>query len=502
MILGAVLLVCLLGFAPRVDAQVATDSTKPVEVVWTDSDTKLANHYIRLLQKDPQYGKVLDLLWDLYAKKDQTPLLLQYFEGAASAPIPQLLYAHLLRKDEQLDKAREVYDRVLDSEPESVPALKALAEISDANQRSAKALSLYTRLTKLVPAAEDDGVAIRLRKAALHRELEQNSEAVDALKEVLAARPQDVEIRTEIVSVLLEAGETETAIQVLQQLAESEDPRQKLDALAELNRIYEFIEDFDGANLAAAEAMTVLHFKDHRHGQFFEGRVRLHERFDRLRELEAALESEIDPENPSEAGLYLLAEFYRLTADPVKEQEVLGRLLEVLPKFAEYRVRLAEVQMSNDDYESAGETLDFLLGGDEEVPLNLHLLRAQIELNQGLRKQAGQRLSDYLETRSGDADARGRVIDFARTNYMDGLVEGLLRRSADASMTASDGDSAPLRLAKFFQERGRLQQAKDTLETYITAAGDAQTVRRQRLGQVALAYRDLGLGDDALRTID
>ena len=51
---------------------------------WTQADTKLANHYIRLLEKNPEYGNVLDLLWNLYEKKSQTELLLNYFESASN----------------------------------------------------------------------------------------------------------------------------------------------------------------------------------------------------------------------------------------------------------------------------------------------------------------------------------------------------------------------------------------------------------------------------------
>ena len=127
---------------------------------WTESDSRLANHYIQLLQKDPSYGKVLDLLWDLYAKKDQTALLLDYFKGASeSGPaVAKLLYAHLLRKGGDLEAARPFYDQALEADPASLPALRALAEIADQQKRWAKALSLYTRLVELVPATDEEGL--------------------------------------------------------------------------------------------------------------------------------------------------------------------------------------------------------------------------------------------------------------------------------------------------------------------------------------------------------
>mgnify|MGYP006176166579 CR=1 FL=1 len=50
---------------------------------------------------------------------------------------------------------------------QSLPALRALAEIADQQKRWAKALSLYTRLVEIVPATDEEGLAIRLRKATL-----------------------------------------------------------------------------------------------------------------------------------------------------------------------------------------------------------------------------------------------------------------------------------------------------------------------------------------------
>ena len=126
----------------------AADADSNPASPWTATDTRLANHYIQLLQKDPAYDNVLDLLWALYGKKDQASLLLEYFKGASeSGPtVAKLIYAHLLRKNEQVDEARPFYDAVLEADPNSLPALKALAEIADQQKRWAKALSLYTRL--------------------------------------------------------------------------------------------------------------------------------------------------------------------------------------------------------------------------------------------------------------------------------------------------------------------------------------------------------------------
>ena len=462
---------------------------------WTASDTRLANHYIQLLQKDPTYGNVLDLLWDLYGKKDQSQTLLNYFRGAAEKNTPgaKLIYAHLLRKDGQTDEAREFYDEVLDAQPDSVPALRALAEISDQQGRTAKALSLYTRLVAAIPLDHPDAVPIRLRKAELHRLQSQAEEAVAVWNGLLNDYPGDVPLRTQIVSLLLGAGEAETAIGILEELAESDDPRRKLNAIVELNRLHEFVGDFDASVEAARRGLELLHFRNHEYAELFARLVRIHERFERLPELEEALRGEVGESNPTEKSLHDLAEFFRLTANLPGEEEALSRLVAILPNDIDYKMRLIATLIRNDKYAEAAGTLDAMLAETKRPPLDLVLLRARIVLQLEGRDAAEEMVEKFLEERDPDSDDVGIIVEFARANYLDGLVEQLLRR---------DGVSAPLELARFLHERGRGEQALEALRSHVDAAGDATTERAARLHQAALVLQELDRRDDALEFIE
>ena len=472
---------------------------------WSETDTRLANHYIQLLQKDPAYGNVLDLLWDLYRKKDQTPLLLDYFKGAsASGPtVAKLIYAHLLRKNEQIDEARRFYDAVLEADPARLPALKALAEIADQQKRLAKALSLYTRLVEIIPVSDDEGLAIRLRKAELHRLQDQKVEAVAGWNELLTAFPDNVALRTEIVSLLLESGETKNAIEVLSSLAASGDSRQKLNALTELNRLYEFISDFEGATAAARQALALLHFKNHDHAELFSRLVRLYERFDRLDEFGKELEAAVTGTNPTEETLFSLAEFYRLTADPEEEERAVRRLVEILPGTLDYRIRLAGIQMANDHYADAAATLDEVLKTSNEVPLHLILMRARIALHGESREAATKLLNDYLSRQSVNSDGTREIIDFARSNYLDALVERLLREPAGEGTSAPrDQTAAPIELARFLHERGRREQAIETLRRHVDEAGDSTIEKAARLYRISAVLKDLDQPVEALTAIE
>lgn len=492
--------------APAQDSKKTDEKADSAGVVspWTESDTRLANHYIQLLQRDPAYGNVLDLLWDIYRKKDQTPLLLDYFKGAsASGPtVARLIYAHLLRKNEQVEEARPLYDQVLEAEPGNLPALKALAEIADQQKRWGKALSLYTRLVELIPVSDDEGMAIRLRKAALHRLQGQTPEAVASWNELLTGLPDNVALRTEIVSLLLESGETKAAIEVLTSLVTSGDSRQKLNALVELNRLYEFISDFDGATKAARDAMALLHFKNHDYADLFSRLVRIHERFSRLDELEKELKGAITGTNPTEEALYNLSEFYRLTADPAGEEEAVSLLVGRLPGDLDYRIRLTNIQMGNDHYEAAAATLDEVLKTQAEVPLHLMLMRARIALHGENREAAKKLISDFISRHPVDSNGTREIIDFARSHYLDELVERLLREPAGGEKENREQLAAPIELARFLHERGRKDQALETLRAYVAAAGEAALEKATRLFQISGVLKDLDQAGEALSAID
>ncbi len=469
---------------------------------WTQADTRLANHYMQILQKDPQYGNVLNLLWDLYAKKNQTPLLLGYFEGIAKpgVPVASLIYAHLLRKNDQIDEARDFYDIVLDEDEANLPALKALAEIADQQDREGKALSLYTRLAALMPATDEEGLAVHLRLAALYQQRGQPEEAVAIWNELLRLHASDQALRGQITSLLLESGETESAIQALVAERDSGDPRRKLDALIELNRLYEFISDFEGAVASAKEGMGLLHFRNHQYGQLFSRLVRVHERFDRLDGLEADLLAVADQEKASEKALYDLAEFYRLSANLEKEESALSRLVAILPKQLEYRIRLTELQMRNDHYALAAATLDEVLTPDSNPPLHLILLRSEIALRGESREAAADRLSQHLDNHSVSNDERSEVLAFARTHYLDELVERLLKK--DAMETGTKTGTSPIDLARFLHERGRTEEARATLDDYVEAAEDGSLERGRRLQETVLILRDLGEEEAAIVAIE
>jgi len=495
--------------APAIAQDAGPDESVAAEASeWSATDTKLANHYLSLLQATPEYGSVLDLLWALYEKRESIPLLLEYIGGAAESDeegTAKLLYAHLLRKNGDDDEAQERYSQVLDLQPENVHALRGAAEMAESSGKSAKAQAYYNRLIPLLPLPDREGAEMRMRKAGLLKGLGQIDEAVELWLEVLAAFPEDIGLRAEVVGLLLEANRVEGAVQVLREMMTTDDPELKVFALQELNRLYEFVGDFDGASKAAHEGMALAHFKHHIYADFFARLVRLHERFGRLPELEKELVEQADQAAPTEQAVYGLVEFYGLTANPKEREKWLSRLVDLVGSNPAYRSELAYAQIENDHYEAAAKTVDQLLAGNpsDETPLPLLLLRTRIELNLNGKEAAAEMLQRFVDEAQANAESLRKVLTFSRENYLDGVVESLLRGPlASEELIAKDDAPSAVRLAAFLRERGRVAQARETLEEYVAQAGDDERRRLQRLEHVALAYREMDMLDESLTAIN
>src|SRR5258708_3129630 len=103
----AVSLGWLLGIAPLRAAE---------PMPWAEKDTRLAWGYCSLLVEKPEYGRVLELLWDLYEKHQSSGLLLDSIAAQAKAqphPNVTLVQAHLLRKAGRLDEAEALYQSIV-----------------------------------------------------------------------------------------------------------------------------------------------------------------------------------------------------------------------------------------------------------------------------------------------------------------------------------------------------------------------------------------------------
>lgn len=490
-VLGTAFLLCA-GLAWPAAAQDSEPEPEPTIEVWDDSDTAIANHYIQSLQQTPEFGKVLDLLWDHYEKHGQVRLLLQYFDQAAQAPdalSAKLINGHLLRKKGNAEAAMEAYEAVFAQAPDNVFVVRALAETHRAAGHAEQAAEFFGQLAKLEGPGAESWTATQLARADLARELKRVDEAVAIWLETLERRPGDLELRKQIVAQLLEEGRTAEAIQIYEALTEDGDPERRLLAMKELGRLYEFVDDFDHAIEIYEEALGTIHFKHFLHDEFAGRLVRVYERFSRVEELETAWLKAAEGENPTEELLLRVVKFYEFTADPREQESWLTRLVDRVPANSIYRQLLAELFIQNDKYDDAKALLDVLAEELKPTPVTIALAQAKVSLSVQGNDAAEQLLTAYLETTPPTREGLQRLLRFSQTHYLDGLTERLLK-DQQANGWSEEGEIPEMKLAAFHHERGRLQKVRETLEAYVAAAPTDQQ-RGERLLRVAEAYRNL-----------
>ena len=117
---------------------------------WTGRDTGLANQYLSLLVSQPEYGRVLDLLWALYEKHDATALLIENVTVQIQAnrhPSVLMVLGHLHRKDGNLAKAATLYDEVIQADPQNANALQSRAAVAQEMGDPVKAWQLIGQLS-------------------------------------------------------------------------------------------------------------------------------------------------------------------------------------------------------------------------------------------------------------------------------------------------------------------------------------------------------------------
>lgn len=491
----------LLGLSPFGVAEEAKPNLQ--ETIWSEADTRLANQYLHLLEKDPGYGKVFELLWGLYEKRGQTEVLDAYLAKAAQAGtgVAPLLDAHVKRRQGDIEAARERYDQVWERNPEDRHALRALAEIADETHRESKALSYYTRLVELGATSEEERVRDRLKQADLMRRLGQSEVAIQAWEDMLAKPGLDVPQRRSVMANLIGSGRPEVVITALEGQVKSTDSAESLAALEELVRIHALAGDFAKASSRALEALDRLHFQSPQAAELFARLVRLHERFDELPALKQQLE--LAATTPTEAALFRLAEYAKLTADPLAEEESVQTLLSLVPGQLETRLRLIELQIRNDHYDEAFATLAPAWAAHPNPPFSLVMLQCRIALHREGRESAAAILESYWKKRSPtEAEYQG-MVEFASANYLDGLLEGLLSAKAGNAPASGEGveNHEMLKLARFYHERGREQEADKVLREFVAGAGDLVSEKAQRLHRTAIHFDEFGQRQEALEMI-
>lgn len=450
---------------------------------WSERETKLANEYLSLLVQQPEYGRVLDLLWNLYEKHDATKLLVENVSQQAAAskhPAVKLVEAHLIRRGGDLKRAAELYDELLKTDEKNLIVLQARAAVARELSDAATAFALTKRAAELVPATDPQGPGLWIELGGLALTGGKNTEAAEAYERAAALRPQDIDLARQVAQLLLQAGFPDRAASFFSKLVDQKDPQRKLDALYDLARIYEHADQFPKADSALKDGLALLHFRDGRYLDFFRRRVRLHERFGALEDLQKTLVTAAKAVPPSEQALFDVTRFFELTVDLDERVTWLRELVKTVPQVEDYRWELVRVLLDHEGAVEAAKLLDERLKGDGSDLPAMVLLRCEADLRNGDADSAVKRLTRLIETQN-NADVEKQVLGFAQARALDTVVEKILRGRVERDPQKAE---VVFELAAFFRAR-RDVAAEDTLLREFTRSAPTEEERQKRLNDAS-----------------
>lgn len=470
MLLG--LLACQSGFS-------AVDTDR-----WSERETHLANEYLGLLVSQPDYGRVVDLLWALYDKHGASQLLIENVVTQARAtnhPALLMVLGHLYRKGGFVDQAKAVYDEVLRVEPKNARALQSRADLASQSGDSQTAYEIISKLVAYTPEADPQKVSMLMQLGSLAVALAQNEAAVSAWERAVKLRPGDFNLVRQVAELILRIGLPDRAAVFYMSLAEQTDPQQRLDALYDLARIHEHADQFVKADAALVKGLGLLDFRDDRYMDFFKRRVRLHERFGRLDEMRQQLTTAADARPISERALRDWASFTKITVDTEALVLALRELVQKVPFADEYRYDLVRVLLDHDGAIEAAVLLDERLkGGGIDLPA-LIFLRAEADLRQGKTPEAIARIQELVKLPEISLEVEKQALIFAQQRALDAVIELILKGRLEREPAKAE---TVFELAAFYKARKDMAAA-DALLRRFTQAAVSDGDRQRRLNDAA-----------------
>lgn len=445
---------------------------------WAEKDTRLATEYLNLLVEKPEYGRVLDLLWELYDKHDSSALLLDSINAQVKQqPHPNVLLvqAHLLRKAGHADDAAMGYRTILEKDAKNPIALRGLADILLEQTKREEALPLLKELSATMLNDNPQRGPLLLEQGRIALEIGKREEAVAAWDEALKLQSGNAVLVHEVAQLFLGAGFLDKALELQRQIVRSSDPVKKLDALYEISRIEEQGDHFQEATSALREGMSVLHFKEGRYEIFFQRLVKLHERFGQLDALKSDLLKAADTKPVAEMALMDLERFFAITVEPAWRIAWLRKLADNFPQNDEYVWKLVSALLDHEGQAEAAEILNARLKNDGTDFTGVVLLRCAAHLQAGEAGQAVARLRKLLEVQGANVDVEKQVLAFAQQKSLDAITEKLLR----ARILRDPARAEPVfELAAFLRTRGRGRETEGLFDAFVAAAPTSEKLRR------------------------
>ncbi len=451
---------------------------------WTDRDTGLANQYLSLLVSQPEYGRVIDLLWSLYDRHDSTALLIENVTIQAQSnrhPSVLMVLGHLYRKGGNLTKAASIYEEVIKANALNAKALQARAAVAQEMGDPTTAWRLIGQHSAQLLDADPRKVEVLLQLGSLALAAGKNDEAVKAWENAAKLKTGDFDLIRQVAEFILRAGFPDRAAAFYSTLTEQSDPQRRLDALYDLARIHEHADQFEQADAALAEGLALLDFRDGRYADFFLRRVRLHERFGSLDDLRQQLTKSATQKPVSEHALRDLVRFHEITVDTDAHLSALRELVKQLPQVDEYRWELVRALLDHDGADEAAKLLDESLKGDGSDLPAIVFLRCEADLRRGDASGATSRIEKLLKAQGASPELEKQALAFAQQRALDAVIEMILKSRLERDPSKSE---SVFELAVFYRARKDMAAA-DVLLRRFTQGAATEEERQRRLNDAA-----------------
>ncbi len=204
--------------------------------------------YFQVLARDPMHQQAFETLESMLVTNGRFERLVDlYRRRAAAHPDPTQRVEMLMRAGHILverlsapDKAREIYEHVLASQPQNVQALRALGDIHFAASNWEGAIGAYGTLVQLTQDAATLG-PVYFRLGVIFTEHRPDAEkAVQALTACLSAAPAHEQAQQRLAVAYAQSGDAEKAVALHQQLlASAQSPQEMVAARLAMADLYE-----------------------------------------------------------------------------------------------------------------------------------------------------------------------------------------------------------------------------------------------------------------------
>jgi len=417
---------------------------------------RVLERYKQMLATNPAEGIALDRLWNAAAEAGTTDQLLEEYRKLETFP-GQMVLGLLLRKAGQEEEAIKIFGKAAALNRESpLPAL-AIAKLELASGHPKASAVQWSAAIALLPDTDPRKADALLQLGATYLAAGEAAKAAAAWEWTVTLNPGDLELRRRLATAYMDNDLPEPAITHLEYVVEHGPPSDRANALQQIARLQSAAGHPGEAMKALERAVAQTSPENWMRGELLGQIIRLAQRQRIEPELESKWKKQVE-QAPRDLGGYLqLVEFYERTGELEKEREWLEKVMALVPKNFDVRLKLARLLVQLDRLDKATPLFDELLTAQ---PTNTDLIfeRSRLDLQREDPEPARARIKALLARKPGDETLRAKALDFYQEFHLHDLTEQYLQGEADKG-----GEDEVFALASFYFSQRRVPEAQKAM---------------------------------------